>query len=66
MTSRERIKATLNHKEPDKIPIDCGAMHSSGISAITYNLFRDWLKNWDNMELLLDYQETKVVLHNGG
>lgn len=43
MTSRERIKAALNHKEPDKIPIDCGAMHSSGISAITYNKLKEYL-----------------------
>jgi uroporphyrinogen decarboxylase len=37
MTSRERVKAILNHKEADKIPVDCGAMHSSGISAMAYN-----------------------------
>jgi len=37
MTSRERIINTLQHKEPDKIPIDLGATDSSGITAIAYN-----------------------------
>ncbi len=43
MTGRERVKAILNHKEADKIPVDCGAMHSSGISAITYNALKKHL-----------------------
>ncbi|MGL1891568.1 MAG: methyltransferase [Spirochaetaceae bacterium] len=33
MTSRERILATLDHKVPDRVPIDLGATPSSGISA---------------------------------
>ena len=37
MTSRERMRAILDHKEADKIPIDCGGMHSSAVSAMLYN-----------------------------
>jgi len=35
-TSRERILAAINHKEPDRVPIDLSATPSSGISAIAY------------------------------
>lgn len=37
MTSRERIKRILNHKEADRVPIDFGAMRSTGIASIAYN-----------------------------
>lgn len=37
MTARERVLASINHKEPDKIPVDLGSTPSSGISAIAYN-----------------------------
>jgi len=36
MTSRERILAAIEHRQPDKVPIDMGATPSSGISAIAY------------------------------
>lgn len=37
MTSRERVMAAIEHREPDKVPIDLGATPSSNISAIAYN-----------------------------
>ena len=37
MTSRERIRAALAHREPDRIPVDLGASESSGIHGIAYN-----------------------------
>lgn len=37
MTSRERILASINHTQPDKVPVDLGSTPSSGISAIAYN-----------------------------
>ena len=37
MTSRQRILAGIEHREPDRIPLDLGATPSSGISAIAYN-----------------------------
>ncbi len=36
MTPRERVLAALEHREPDRAPIDFGAHRSSGISAIAY------------------------------
>ena len=36
MTSRERVLAAIDHREPDRIPIDLGCTPSSGISAIAY------------------------------
>ena len=37
MTGRERVLAVLEHRESDKIPVDCGAMRSTGIMGIAYN-----------------------------
>jgi uroporphyrinogen decarboxylase len=36
MTSRERIRAALAHREPARVPVDLGATPSSGISAVAY------------------------------
>ena len=36
MNSRERILSTINHKQPDRIPVDLGATPSSGISVVAY------------------------------
>lgn len=43
MTSRERILAAVNHQEPDRVPIDCGAMRSTCIQAIAYNRLKGHL-----------------------
>ena len=37
MNSRERLLLALNHKQPDKIPVDLGSSTVTGISAIAYN-----------------------------
>ncbi|HPA19845.1 MAG TPA: uroporphyrinogen decarboxylase family protein [Verrucomicrobiae bacterium] len=36
MTSRERVLAAIDHREPDRVPVDLGATPSSGISAMAY------------------------------
>jgi uroporphyrinogen decarboxylase len=36
MTSRERIIAAIEHRQPDRVPVDLGATPSSGISATAY------------------------------
>jgi uroporphyrinogen decarboxylase len=36
MTSRERVLAAIDHREPDRVPVDLGSTPSSGISAIAY------------------------------
>lgn len=37
MTAQELIKTALQHREPEKLPIDFGAMRSTGIQAVAYN-----------------------------
>jgi uroporphyrinogen decarboxylase len=43
MTSRERILAAIEHRQPDKVPVDLGATPSSGISAIAYGKLKKHL-----------------------
>ncbi len=43
MTSRERVLAALNHREPDRIPVDLSGHRSSGIAAIAYPKLRAYL-----------------------
>jgi uroporphyrinogen decarboxylase len=42
-TSRERVLASLNHQEPDRVPIDFSGHRSSGIAAIAYAKLRKYL-----------------------
>lgn len=43
MTSRERVLAAINHREPDRMPIDLGMHYSTGISAFAYHDLRKYL-----------------------
>jgi len=43
MTSRERIRAALDHRETGRVPVDFSGHFSSGISAIAYNKLRRYL-----------------------
>ena len=40
--SRERVKATLNHRQPNKIPIDFGSTGCTGIHATCVAALRDY------------------------
>ncbi len=40
MTSRERVMAALNHREPDRVPLDFSGHRSSGIAAMAYPKLR--------------------------
>ena len=37
LTSRERVMMAVNHREPDRVPIDLDGMASTGIMAMAYN-----------------------------
>jgi uroporphyrinogen decarboxylase len=37
MNSHDRITTAINHKQPDKVPIDLGSSTVTGISAVAYN-----------------------------
>lgn len=43
MTPRERVVATLAHREPDRIPIDLGSTLATSITASAYAPLRDYL-----------------------
>ena len=43
MTSRERILTTLEHREPDRVPVDLGAWPETGIMAVAYSNFKEYL-----------------------
>lgn len=43
MNSRERVQTTLNHEEPDRVPIDLGGTVVSSIALSTYGALRDHL-----------------------
>ncbi len=43
MNGRERVMQTLRFEEPDRVPIDCGGMRSTGIHAVALAELRDKL-----------------------
>jgi len=43
MNSRERILTALQHKEPDRVPVDLGGMRSTGISIKAHEKLKDYL-----------------------
>lgn len=43
MNSRERVKLTLEHKEPDRVPFDLGATYVTGIHVNAYYRWRQAL-----------------------
>lgn len=54
MNSRERVMTSVNHKEPDRVPLDLGATPSSGISAIPYNKLKKHLNISDGNTRIYD------------
>jgi uroporphyrinogen decarboxylase len=43
MNSRERVKLALEHKEPDRVPLDLGATYVTGIHVRAYHRWREAL-----------------------
>jgi len=43
MNSRQRVLCALAHREPDRVPIDCGGTRQSGIAASTYHKLKQRL-----------------------
>ncbi|MBN1461703.1 MAG: methyltransferase, partial [Armatimonadetes bacterium] len=43
MTSRERVAIALDHREPDRVPLDLGSSGTTGIMVTTYARLRDEL-----------------------
>ena len=43
MTSRERVLASINHKDADYVPLDLGSNVSAGISGQAYSNLKKYL-----------------------
>jgi uroporphyrinogen decarboxylase len=59
MNSRERVNTTLNHKEPDKVPIDLGGNQSS-IHIIAYKKLLEYLEIDDDNIQYADFVQQIV------
>ena len=64
MTSRERVRLALNHKEPDRVPLDLGATEETGIHANTYYKLKQSLgiekgiaKAFDPFTMMVEVEE---------
>jgi len=54
MTSRERVTAAIDHRESDRVPVDLGAMRSTGMMAIAYDRLRKHLGITDGEVFMYD------------
>ena len=64
MTSRERVLAAIRHQKPDRVPMDLGAMGSTGMHAIAYNKLKAYLgidggrtRVYDTMQQLAEIEK---------
>ncbi len=62
MNSRERVLAALNHKEPDRIPVDFGGHRSSGISVQAYKKLREHLGLKPSKLYVYDFIQQLVLI----
>lgn len=62
MSPRERVLAAVNHRRPDRVPIDLGGMRASGINAVVYHRLKQRLgidtptKIHDSMQILAEIE----------
>ena len=42
MTHKERLQTSLNHKQPDRIPVDFGTTSVTGIHVLAIERLRDY------------------------
>src|SRR4030042_961631 len=65
MTSRERVMQSLNHQEPDRIPIDLGATIVSSIVRKTYIELKHYLGMPVEQIKMLDYVQQLPYIDEG-
>ncbi len=57
LSSRERLRRTLNHQEADRVPLDLGGL-STSIETVPYNDLKRYLgKNWETHNFVRDHVE---------
>ena len=62
MGSRERIRAAVEHRTPDQVPIDFGGRRSSGIMAIAYRKLREYLGLPKRLVKVYDFIQQLAVI----
>jgi len=71
MTSRERVLATFNHREPDRVPIVLGVSNATGIKMKPYRALKEligvtaedrYLYDWPELSTAAPDEETLVRL----
>ena len=65
MTSQERVLASLNHQQPDRVPIDLSGYRSSGISPIAYPKLRAALGLEPRTVDVYDPIQQLAIVHEG-
>lgn len=61
LTSRERVTAALDHREPDRVPIDIGGSRVTGISAVAYKNLLEKLGIQEDIKLYDIKQQLALV-----
>ena len=67
MTHRERVITALNHKQPDRVPIDLGGSIVTGINSMAYQKLKKYLGYKDtrsrvtNIILMLSEVEEEII-----
>ena len=61
MTHRERVLAALQHKEPDRVPVDLGGTESSGMTAAAYNHLKRFLGLAEGGRVFEPYQHVALI-----
>ncbi len=64
MTSRERLLTALDHREPDRVPLDLSGTHVTGITKRAYAGLRDALGLECREPLVVDDIQQVVVPHD--
>ena len=64
MLSRKRVTDAIEHKQPDKVPVDLGSTPSSGISAIAYNNLKKHLGIKDGDTKIYDVVQQVVQVED--
>jgi len=61
MTSRERFRLALNHKEPDRVPIDVGGDMHNGLHVTAYSNLLKYLGEEDELRIYDRMQHLAVL-----
>jgi uroporphyrinogen-III decarboxylase len=65
MNGRDRILKTLNHEEPDQLPVDVGGLDVDTLMAGPYRKLCEYLKIEPYPEYMADIMEQTVIINDG-